>query len=98
MGKSRRYPARGMTRAIFKSACQCSRAIRAGRWWMFKGATVRDGAALRLGIYNRGDWTERDVWLVYKNSEETALKSSEVVLVCKGAARVLYDGSANDEG
>ena len=23
-----------MTRAIFKSACRCSRAIRAGRWWM----------------------------------------------------------------
>ena len=28
----------GMTRAIFKSACRCSRAIRAGRWWM-NGAT-----------------------------------------------------------
>jgi len=23
-----------MTRVIFKSACRCSRAIRAGRWWM----------------------------------------------------------------
>jgi hypothetical protein len=33
-GKSRRCPARGMTRCIFKSACRCSRAIRAGRWWM----------------------------------------------------------------
>jgi hypothetical protein len=33
-GKSRRCPARGMTRGIFKSACRCSRAIRAGRWWM----------------------------------------------------------------
>ncbi len=30
--------AREMTRAIFKSACRCSRAIRAGRWWM-SGAT-----------------------------------------------------------
>jgi hypothetical protein len=28
----------GMTRGIFKSACRCSRAIRAGRWWM-SGAT-----------------------------------------------------------
>ena len=27
-----------LTRAIFKSACRCSRAIRAGRWWM-TGAT-----------------------------------------------------------
>ena len=25
-------PARGMTRGIFKSACRCSRAIRAERW------------------------------------------------------------------
>jgi hypothetical protein len=52
----------------------------------FKGATVQNGAALRLGIYNRGDWTNKDVWVVYKNSEETALKSSEVVLVCKSAS------------
>ena len=37
-GKSRRCPARGMTRGIFKSARRCTRAIRAGRWWM-SGAT-----------------------------------------------------------
>ena len=36
--KSRRCPARLMTHAIFRSACRCSRAIRAGRWWM-SGAT-----------------------------------------------------------
>jgi hypothetical protein len=64
----------------------------------FKGATVRDGAAVRLGIYNRGDWTGKDVWVVYKNSDEIALKSSQVVLVCKRTGRVLYEGQANDEG
>jgi hypothetical protein len=64
----------------------------------FKGAMVRDGAALRLGIYNRGDWTDKDVWVVYKISEEIALKASEVVLVCKRTGRVLYEGPANDEG
>ena len=37
-GESRRCPGRGMTRGIFKSARRCSRAIRAGRWWM-SGAT-----------------------------------------------------------
>jgi hypothetical protein len=35
---------------------------------------------------------------VYKNFEEIALKSSEVVLVCKRTGRVLYEGPANDEG
>jgi hypothetical protein len=29
----------------------------------FKGATVQNGAELRLGIYNRGDWTNKDVWV-----------------------------------
>ena len=29
-----------MTRAIFKSACRCSRAIRAGRWWMTRGNVI----------------------------------------------------------
>jgi hypothetical protein len=36
--KLRRCPARVMTRAISRSACRCSRAIRAARWWM-NGAT-----------------------------------------------------------
>ena len=65
---------------------------------LFKGARVRDGAKVRLGIYFRGDWTTKDVWVVYKNPEEIALKSSEVVLVSKRTGRVLYEGSACDEG
>jgi len=36
-GKSRRWRARRMTRAISRSACRCSRAIRAGRWWTRTG-------------------------------------------------------------
>jgi len=31
-----------MTRAIFKSACRCSRAIRAGRWVDERGPAMRD--------------------------------------------------------
>lgn len=65
---------------------------------MFKGAMVRDGAGVRLGIYFRGGWTAKDVWVVYKNPEQLALKSSEVVLVSKRTGRVVYEGSAGDEG
>src|SRR3989442_12942769 len=59
----------------------------AGR--IFKGAQVRDGAAVRLGIYFRDKWTAKDAWVVYKNSECLDLKSSDVVLVCKRTGRVL---------
>jgi hypothetical protein len=65
---------------------------------MFKGATVRDGAEVRLGIYTRSKWTGKNVWVVYKNAEENAFKSSDVVVVCKRTGRVLYEGSAHDEG
>jgi hypothetical protein len=59
---------------------------------------VRDGATVRLGIYCRGGWTASDVWVVYKNPEQVALKSAEVVLVPKRTGRVVYEGSAGDEG
>jgi hypothetical protein len=65
---------------------------------MFKGALVQDGAKVRLGMYFRGGWTARDVWVVYMNPEEVALKSSKVVLVCKRTGQVLYEGPAQDEG
>jgi hypothetical protein len=65
---------------------------------MFKGATVRDGAEVRLGIYTRCNWTGKDVWVVYKSAGENGIKSSEVVLVCKRTGRVIYEGSAQDEG
>ena len=74
---------------------------RAGRHVLnriFKGAVVRDGAKVRLGIYFRDKWTAKDVWVVYKNSEGFGLKSSDVVLVSKRTGRVLYEGSAGDEG
>ena len=65
---------------------------------MFKGATVRDGAEAKLCIYIRGDWSVKDTWVVYKNPKENALKSADVILVCKRTGRVLYEGSAQDEG
>ena len=65
---------------------------------MFGGATVQDGVTAKLCIYNQGGWSPKDVWVVYKNPKEIVLKSADVILVCKRTGRVLYEGSANDEG
>jgi hypothetical protein len=62
---------------------------------MFKGATVCDGMEAGGNIY---DVRREDTWMVYKNPKENALKSSNVVVVCKRSGRVLYEGSAGDEG
>ena len=70
---------------------------------MFKGAKVADGATAHLCLgYISGPspkWSVKDSWVVYKNLEEPlSLKSSSVILVCKRTGRVLYEGSAGDEG
>src|SRR5579862_7435554 len=66
---------------------------------MFKGAEVRDGAQAKIRVYLRDDWKAEDMWVVFKTQEEPGtLKATEVVLVCKRSGRVLYEGSANDEG
>jgi hypothetical protein len=62
---------------------------------MFKGATVRDGAEAGGNIYGV---RREDTWVVYKNPRAVALRSSDVVVVCKRTGRVLYEGSAHDEG
>ena len=70
---------------------------------MFKGAKVEDGATAHLCLgYISGPspkWSVKDSWVVYQNLEEPlSLKSSSVILVCKRTGRVLYGGSAGDEG
>ncbi len=62
---------------------------------MFKGATVRDGAEAGGNIYNV---RREDTWVVYKKCRGMGLRSSDVVVVCKRTGRVLYEGSAHDEG
>ena len=63
---------------------------------MFGGAKVADGKHARMEVYNL---PAVDAWVVFKNSRELlALRSSEVVVVCKRTGRVLYEGPANDEG
>jgi len=66
---------------------------------MFKGAKVTDGAEVRLGVYPGGHWKSTEVWIVYKNPDDSmALKSSDIVVVSKRNGRVLYEGSTHDEG
>jgi hypothetical protein len=62
---------------------------------MFKGAAVRDGGTAGHHAYNvrRGN-----TWVVYKNPRGNALRSADVVVICKRTGRVLYEGSAGDEG
>ena len=68
---------------------------------MFQGVPVRDGKAGRWRVYDpTGELAGKDVWLVYPNSGQlvTELRSSQLIAVCKRTGRVLYDGSAGDEG
>ncbi len=67
---------------------------------MFKGAAVRDGAKARWCVYDpTGKLAGREVWLVYKNPDNPLeLKSASIIAVCKRTGRVLYEGSAHDEG
>ncbi len=54
---------------------------------------------MRLNFYHRGNWTAKDVWVVYKNPDNPLeLKSSGIIAVGKRTGRVLYEGSAGDEG
>lgn len=95
--QSRKSPLRRFNRKRIMPAEARRRAVRHVLNRMFKGATVADGAEVRLGIYPGGNW--KSARIVYKNSEDpTALKSSDIVVVSKRNGRVLYEGSAGDEG
>ena len=64
---------------------------------MFACAPVRDGDAVRWHAYNV---RRNDVWLVFPKvyRDPAEISSSQVVIVCKRTGRVLYVGSAGDEG
>jgi hypothetical protein len=61
---------------------------------MFKGAKVRDGVEAGHNAYNV---RHENTWVVYKNGPPV-IRSSSVVVVCKRTGRILYEGSACDEG
>lgn len=62
---------------------------------LFKGATVRDGEEARVNAYHV---RRKDTWVVYGKCAPTGLQPSEVVVICTRTGRVLYEGSAGDEG
>ena len=68
----------------------------------FRGSTVKDGAKVALSVYTL--WlphplTGKDVWVVYPEAENRmVLGPSDIVVICKRTGRVVYTGSANDEG
>ena len=68
---------------------------------MFKGATVKDGKTARWSVYDAtGRLAREEVWLVCPNPERPGneLRSSQIIAVCKRTGRVLFEGSAHDEG
>lgn len=62
---------------------------------LFQGATVRDGSEVGGNLYSV---RREDTWVVYLNLRGGALRSSDVVVVCKRTGKVLAEGSAHDEG
>ena len=67
----------------------------------FAGATVEDGATANWHPrYGARRFRKEDVWVIFlkEPNPELALRSSNVIAVSKKTGRILYDGSANDEG
>lgn len=68
---------------------------------MFTGAVVKDGAKAEWRpSYPQGGIQKEDVWLIYLREfpAKPIFRSSHVIVVSKKSGRVVYDGSANDEG
>ncbi len=68
---------------------------------MLASAEVRDGAKTRWSVYDcSGKLASKPVWLVYPNPAEPVaqFRPSTIIAICKRTGRVLYEGSAGDEG
>jgi len=85
-----RKPRRLLTRAEARR-----RAARRVLNRMFNGAMVRDGVEAGGNFYGV---RRENTWVVYINPRGGVLRSADVVVVCKRTGRVLYEGSAGDEG
>jgi hypothetical protein len=64
---------------------------------MFDGASVEDGATANCDAYGV---RRNGVWVVFPKIDHDpwVLRSSSVVVVCKCTGKVLFSGSAQDEG
>ena len=68
---------------------------------MFTGARVSDGTGERMCIYDvTGELAGNPVWFVYPNPEgpSNVIRSSQVIAICQRTGKILYAGSAHDEG
>jgi hypothetical protein len=91
----RRSPARRSRKRHITAAEAKRRAARYLAIKMFKGLTVLDGEDVRYNIYSvRG----KETWLIQQPSSFPESQPTQVVVVCKRSGRILYAGSASDEG
>ena len=60
-----------------------------------KSPRVLDGADAKVRAYNV---QTADTWIIYRHNPELSIRSSDVVVISKRTGRVIYDGSAHDEG
>ncbi|MGH7939817.1 MAG: hypothetical protein ACREFR_01940 [Limisphaerales bacterium] len=65
---------------------------------MFNEAKVPDGAEAGPRIHLPVAAEPKDLWIFKNRGDSPGLGSSEIVIVCKRTGRVLYEGSAGDEG
>jgi hypothetical protein len=94
-------PHKGMRQSQFITKAEARRRAARHLQGLLKGATVRDGKMARLAGYEfPRSMTGKEVWLVYASLALPViqLRSSQIVAVCKRTGRVLYEGSAHDEG
>jgi hypothetical protein len=91
----RRPRAQGTRKRHITSAEAKRRAARYLANKALKGLTVVDGEHAPCNIYGV---SERETWVIQKPSFFPEPRPTQVVVVCKRTGRILYDGSAGDEG
>jgi len=67
----------------------------------FKLFSIKHGVIGYPGVYRLGMWAPDDVWCIscsYHPGKTTGLFSSRVIVIHKDTGKILYDGSACDEG
>ena len=86
---------RGIRKRFITAAEAKRRAARYLANKMFKALTVLDGEHVRCNIYNV---SVKGTWLIQQSSSFPEPRPTQIVVVCKRSGRILYDGSASDEG
>ena len=67
----------------------------------FEFFKITRGIPNNCRIYGSGDWVPDNVWCVLCSAHPNnhyILASSRAIVIFKDTGKILYDGSANDEG